>query len=71
MTEIVRAGLRYRSTKTPITREEIEQLNRDIATVGFKIPELWDAKFLNNFPRATSPAQTSKEPETQTATFNR
>ena len=56
ITEIVRAGLRYRSTKTPITREEIEQLNRDIATVGSKIPELWDAKFLHNFPRATSPA---------------
>ena len=69
ITEIVRAGLRYRSTKTPITREEIEQLNRDIATVGFKIPELWDAKFLHNFPRATSPAQTSQEPETQTATI--
>ena len=62
--EIVRASLRYHSTKTPITRAEIDQLNRYIATVGFKIPELWDPKFLNNFPCATSQAQTSKKPET-------
>ena len=62
LTEIVRAGLRYRSTKTPISREEIEQLNRDIAMVGFKIPELWDAKFLDNFPRTTIPAPTPNLP---------
>lgn len=67
ITEIVRSGLRYCSTKTPITREIIEQLNRDIATVGFKIPELWDEKFLNNFPRTMSPAQASKQSETPTA----
>lgn len=60
LTEIVRAGLRYRSTKTPISREEIEQLNSDIAMVGFKIPELWNPQFLDNFPRTTTSAQAPK-----------
>jgi Restriction endonuclease len=67
ITEVVRSGLRYRSTKTPISREEIEQLNREIVAVGFKIPELWDPKFLDNFPRTTAPAERPKEPKTPTA----
>lgn len=57
LTEIVRGGIRHRSTKTkpPIAREEIEQLNREIEKVGFKIPEFWDVHFLNNFASAKVP----------------
>jgi hypothetical protein len=49
--EIVRTGIAYRSTKgNPITREEIVNLNKLITQVGFKIPELWDLKFLDSLP---------------------
>lgn len=37
-------------------------MNRNIASVGFKIPELWDPKFLDGFPlfpRKTAQAHTS------------
>jgi len=48
----------YRQSKNdPITREEIERLNVLIARIGFKIPELWDSKFLNNLPHKPSQAE--------------
>jgi hypothetical protein len=49
--EIVRAGVRYRQGKGPVTREEIERLNELIAKVTFKIPELHDPLFLDALPR--------------------
>ena len=50
--EVVRKGMTYRQSKAdPITHEEIDRLNELIAQVGFKIPELRDAKFLNSLPR--------------------
>ena len=37
---------------TPISRDEIENLNRIIAEVGFKIPELNEKKFLDSLPKS-------------------
>lgn len=52
--EVVRRGMKYRSSKgNPITKEEIEYLNRLIFELGFKIPELWDESFLASLPRET------------------
>jgi hypothetical protein len=51
VTKIVQDGMIYRNSKRiPITREEIQPLNELIAKVGFKIPELWDPKFLDSLP---------------------
>lgn len=50
--EAVRRGMSYRQNKgSPITREEIDILNELVAEVGFKIPELYDKKFLIDLPR--------------------
>jgi len=48
--QIVTRGLKYRGKSNPITKEEIEQLNKFINKLGFKIPELWDPNFLRNLP---------------------
>jgi len=49
--EIVRRGIKYRGNKgEPITRQEIEELNDLILRLNFKIPELWDKKFLEDLP---------------------
>lgn len=53
---IVKRALTYRTGKNPITRDEIIRLNELLVKVHFKIPELWDAKFLDNLPHATTPA---------------
>lgn len=47
---IVTRGLKYRGKSNPITKEEIERLNKFINELGFKIPELWDPNFLRNLP---------------------
>lgn len=50
--EIVRTGMKYRSNKgSPITRDEIKELNELILRVNFKIPELWSPEFLVTLPR--------------------
>ena len=61
--EVVRRGMKYRSSKgNPITKEEIEYLNRLIFELGFKIPELWDESFLASLPRETvEQAETTKK----------
>jgi hypothetical protein len=61
--EIVRRGMKYRSSKgDPITKEEIQHLNRLIVDLGFKIPELWDESFLASLPRETTEqAETTKK----------
>lgn len=49
--EIVRKGMTYRDSKgSPITREEINTLNDLVKKLGFKIPELYDPKFLDGLP---------------------
>lgn len=56
--EIVRRGLVYRNQKgNPITRQEIQELNQLIVKVRFKIPELWDANFLNSLANAQPQTQ--------------
>ena len=55
--EIVRAGVRYRQGKGPVTREEVERLNQLVAKVNFKIPELHDPMFLDALPRIESQAK--------------
>jgi len=50
MIQIVIRGLKYRGKSNPITKEEIEQLNKFINKLGFKISELWDQNFLRNLP---------------------
>lgn len=50
MIQIVTRGLKYRGKSNPITKEEIERLNKFINKLGFKIPELWNPNFLRNLP---------------------
>jgi hypothetical protein len=59
--EIVRKGLMYRNNKgNPITRDEILTLNELITRVHFKIPDLWDAAFLDSLPTIHSADSTPK-----------
>lgn len=46
--DVVRKAYQYRSRKNPLTRDEIEQLNKLMLQVEFKVPELWDNEFLNS-----------------------
>lgn len=56
--EIVRKGITYRQSKNdPITHGEIESLNVFVAKVGFKIPELYDQKFLSSLPQGPLKAE--------------
>ncbi len=67
MVAVVRKGMAYRSKKAkPLTRDDVCQLNRLIERVGFKIPELWDARFLDSLPRAQpdEPKQVTITPDT-------
>jgi hypothetical protein len=49
--EIIRTGMIYRQNKgKTIKREEIQQLNKHLLGVQFKIPELWDPEFLESLP---------------------
>ncbi len=48
--EIVRRGTTYRLKKSPVMREEVEQLNKLLLQVKFKIPNLWDPNFLDSLP---------------------
>ena len=60
--EIVRNGMIYRNNKgNRITRDEIHRLNELIAKVQFKIPDLWDAQFLNSLPSAKTEEKPNKE----------
>lgn len=65
--EIVSRGLKYRGKSSPITREDIEQLNELVRKLGFKIPELWNPDFLRSLP-STKP-QDGKEAATRAQTL--
>jgi len=53
---VVRQSITWRRRKeNPLTREEVERLNRLLPGVGFKIPELADPEFLNSLPSANKP----------------
>lgn len=47
---IVEKTLSYTNRTNPLTKEDVEYLNGLILRIGFKIPELWDSKFLNSLP---------------------
>jgi hypothetical protein len=54
---IVRQAMTYRRGKgNPLTRAEIDRLNRLLPGVQFKIPELLDLEFLNSFGQAKAEA---------------
>jgi hypothetical protein len=56
---IVRQSLTWRKGKgNALTREEVQKLNSAILGLGFKIPDLWDAKFLAGLS-STTPAPLS------------
>lgn len=63
---IVRAGLKYRARKgSPMTRQDLAELNRLVLAFGFKIQSLWDPKFAASLPDATphpSVAEASPQP---------
>lgn len=61
MIEIVNTAILYRINKNnPIKREEIITLNKLIAEIGFKIPELWDTKFLERLPSSNIEGEKSE-----------
>jgi len=63
---VVREAIKYRTKKRqPLTREEIETLNQLILEVGFKIPELWDPKFLAGLPSRVKGDEEEQQPEKQ------
>lgn len=61
MLTIVQTSLGYRNNKgNPISREEIEELNKKIAEIGFKIPELWNPEFLRSLPSSKPEVEDKK-----------
>lgn len=63
LTIIVREGLKYRSRgSSPVSREDVLELNRLVAAVGYKIPELWDAAFIASLPVRSLPPEPSTSP---------
>src|SRR5207253_8717551 len=54
--EVVRRGIVHRHGKSPVMREDVEQINTALARVGFQVPELNDPKFLDHLPRKPVPA---------------
>jgi hypothetical protein len=54
--EVVRRGIAYR--KDPVYRDELDAINAVLLDVGFKIGELYDARFLQGLPtrQAAPPA---------------
>jgi hypothetical protein len=56
---VVQQSIAWRRRKAnPLTREEIEKLNALLPGVGFKIPDLLDAQFLNTLPSSKQPGKT-------------
>lgn len=60
---IVQRGMSYRRQKgSPLQRVEVEHLNTIVARLSFKIPELWDRKFLESLPAPQPEPSTSPPP---------
>jgi hypothetical protein len=61
---IVQNGMIYRNNKkNPITRDEIRHLNELIYKIGFKIPELWDPRFIDSLPSRKIEKNTDQTPK--------
>lgn len=56
--KVVERGMTYRKNKNPVMREDIDRLNKLLASVGYKIPDLNDAAFLDRLPRGGKPQPT-------------
>jgi len=67
--DIVQTALIYRNGKRkPLRRKEIEDLNKKIEIIGFKIPELWKKVFLNSLEgEETEPKSSEKKERNETA----
>lgn len=67
--EIVRQSMTWRGKRDPLTRAEIDQLNKLLPGVGFRIPDLLEAEFLDTFPGApvAAPPQTAPAAPSHTA----
>ncbi len=56
---VVTNALIYRRKKNPLTRAEIDALNEAVAAIGLKIPDLYEAAFLDSLvgttPKADAP----------------
>lgn len=48
--EVVNKAIGYRGNKNPVKRGEIEELNKILLSLSFKIPELWSENFLDLLP---------------------
>ncbi len=59
--EIVKRALVYRGNKQPLTRDEVDDVNRHLVALGIRIPELVDRAFLASLP-ARPPTQTAAPP---------
>lgn len=60
--KIVERSIIHRKRANPVDRGEIEQLNVLLARLGYKIPELHSAAFLDRLPRENKPAPVSQHP---------
>ncbi|MEO1618683.1 MAG: hypothetical protein AAFV88_22730, partial [Planctomycetota bacterium] len=61
MIATVQEGIAYRIKKdNPVKREEIEQLNKLLLKIEFKIPELNDTAFLNGLPTGEASDEPAK-----------
>jgi hypothetical protein len=52
--KIVERSITYRKKSNSLTREHVERLNEILLHVGYKIPELHEAVFLNSLHRSTA-----------------
>lgn len=68
MEAIVNNTLIHRRKKNPLTRQEMDRVNELVRVLGFKIPEHWDAAFLQSLAGSPAIAPTvTHAPETPTA----
>src|SRR5438067_190563 len=53
MMGVVQEGINYKSRKgSPVTRQAIDKINQLLLKVEFKIPQLYDTRFLDGLPSA-------------------
>jgi hypothetical protein len=61
MIEIIKQSMSWRSGKgNPLTRQEVEELNRLLVQVRFKIPDLCDESFLQTLPQSAKAGDAAK-----------
>jgi hypothetical protein len=66
---IVRQSMQWRSRKpNPLSRAEIEHLNRLLERLHFRIPALWDNAFLQSLPAGVDSAPPAPAVKSTTAT---